>query len=166
MKMTFVRRSTCALGLVVVWQSLVAEGRAQGDACEDRFEAERRALVAHRGAPEAVASLAALLRMDAMLTPGRLAAVLRDFVEGKDAAREDPLVAAQASYFLSLEEDRMGQHEQAESRRRGLGLLGDLWVLGPFDSQGRSGLDRVFPAELALPDPRGGQCHPGKTHEV
>jgi cellulose synthase operon protein C len=166
MKMTFVRRSARAVALVVVWQSLVAERRAQADAGEDRFEAEARALLNRRGAPEAAASLAALVRMDATLVPGRLAAVLRDFVEGKAAASADPLVVAQASYFLSLEEDRSGQHEQANSRRRGLGLLGDLWVLGPFDSQGRSGLDRIFPAELALPDPRAGQCYPGKTHEV
>jgi transglutaminase-like putative cysteine protease/tetratricopeptide (TPR) repeat protein len=104
--------------------------------------------------------------MDAMLGPGRLVAVLRDFVERKDATGADPLVVAQASYFLSLEEDRAGQYEQADARRRGLGLLRDLWVLGPFDAQGRSGLDRTYPAELALPDPRGSQCHQGKTHQV
>ena len=161
MKMTFVGRAACAVALLVAWPAFVA---GQGDAYEARFEAERAALLARRAAPEAAASLDALLRMDAMLSPGRLAAVLRDFVEGK--GRADPLVAAQASYFLSLEEDRAGQHEQAEARRRGLGLLRDLWVLGPFDAQGRSGLDRIYPAELALPDPRTSQCHPGKTHEA
>ena len=163
MKMTFVRRSACAGALLVAWQALGAE---QGDAYENRFEAERATFLARRAAPEAAASLDALLRMDAMLSPGRLAAVLRDFVEGKAAARADPLVAAQASYFLSLEEDRAGQHEQADARRRGLGLLRDLWVLGPLDAQGRSGLDRIYPAELTLPDPRTSQCYPGKTHEA
>jgi transglutaminase-like putative cysteine protease/tetratricopeptide (TPR) repeat protein len=104
--------------------------------------------------------------MDVMSNSGRLAGVLRDFVEGKDTRSTDPLVAAQASYLLSLEEDHAGQYQQADARRRGLGLLRDFWVLGPFDAQGRSGLERVYPAELALPDPRGSQCYPGKTHEV
>jgi transglutaminase-like putative cysteine protease/tetratricopeptide (TPR) repeat protein len=166
MKMTFVRRSITVMALLVAWHTLLAEHRACADAYQDRFEAEGAALLARRATPDAVAPLAALVRMDAMLSPGRLAAVLRDFVEGKDAVRTDPLVAAQASYLLSLEEDHAGQHEQAEARRRGLGLLRDFWVLGPFDAQGRSGLERIYPAELALPDPRSSQCHPGKTHEV
>ncbi|HJX64849.1 MAG TPA: hypothetical protein VJ860_12970, partial [Polyangia bacterium] len=166
MKMTFVRRSACAVALLVAGQTLVAQRSARADAYQDRFEAEGTALLARRATPEAVAPLAALVRMDAMLSPGRLAAVLRDFVEGKGAAGADPLVAAQASYLLSLEEDHAGQHEQADARRRGLGLLRDFWVLGPFDAQGRSGLERIYPAELAVPDSRGGQCYPGKTHEV
>jgi tetratricopeptide (TPR) repeat protein len=165
MKITFARRSASAVALVVALMG-VGQGNARADVFQDRFAAERTALLARRTAPEALASLAALLRMDAMLGPRQLADVLRDFVERTDAAGTDPLVAAQASYFLSLEEDRLGQHEQAEARRRGLGLLRDLWVLGPFDAQGRSGLQRAFPAELALPDPRGSQCYPGKTHEV
>jgi transglutaminase-like putative cysteine protease/tetratricopeptide (TPR) repeat protein len=166
MKMTFVWRSACAVAVLVAGQTLVAERGARADAYQDRFEAERAALLARRATPEAVAPLAALVRMDAMLSPGRLAAVLREFVERKDAAGVDPLVAAQASYFLSREEDHAGQHEQADARRRGLGLLRDFWVLGPFDAQGRSGLERIYPAELAFPDPRGSQCYPGKTHEV
>ena len=166
MNMTFARRSACAWVLIGAWPLLLGQGRARGDATEDRFEVERAALLARRATPEALSSLAALVRMDAMLGPGRLAAVLRDFVEGKNAASADPLVAAQASYFLSLEEDRSGQREQANARRRGLGLLGDLWVLGPFDAQGRSGLERIFPPELVLPDPHGSQCHPSKTRQV
>jgi tetratricopeptide (TPR) repeat protein/transglutaminase-like putative cysteine protease len=166
MKMTFVRRSISVMALLVAGLTPVAERGARADAYQDRFEAEGAALLARRATPEAVAPLAALVRMDAMLSPGRLAAVLRDFVEGKDASKTDPLVAAQASYLLSLEEDHAGQYEQADARRRGLGLLRDFWVLGPFDAQGRSGLERIYPAELALPDPRSSQCHPGKTHEV
>ena len=166
MNMTFVRRSICAVVLLAAGQNLVAEPGARADAYQDRFEAERTALLARTATPEAVAPLAALVRMDAMLSPGRLAAVLREFVERRDATRADPLVAAQASYLLSLEDDHAGQHEQADARRRGLGLLRDFWVLGPFDAQGRSGLERIYPAELALPDPRGGLCYPGKTHEV
>ena len=166
MKMTFARRSACAVALLLAGQTLAGQGEARGDAFQDRFDSERTALLARKATPEALSCLAALVHMDTMLGPGRLAAVLRDFVEGKDRASADPLVAAQASYFLALEEDGAGQHEQAESRRRGLGLLRDLWVLGPFDAQGRSGLDRIYPAELVLPDPRGSQCYPGKTHEA
>ena len=166
MKMTFVWRSACALAVLVAGLTLLAERRARGDAYQARCEGARTALLARRAAPDAAAPLAALVRMEAMLSPGRLAAVLRDFVEGKDAVSADPLVAAQASYFLSLEEDRAGQRERADARRRGLGLLRDLWVLGPFDAQGRSGLDRIYPAELSLPDPRGSQCHPGKARQV
>jgi tetratricopeptide (TPR) repeat protein len=164
--MTSVRRSACAVAVLVTGLILVAERPAHCDAHQDRFEAERTAFLARRATPWAVAPLAALVRMDAMLNSGRLAGVLRDFVEGKDTKSTDPLVAAQASYLLSLEEDHAGQYQQADARRRGLGLLRDFRVLGPFDAQGRSGLERVYPAELALPDPRGSQCYPGKTHEV
>jgi len=166
MAMTSHRRWACAVAVLVAGLILAAESRALCDVYQDRFEAERAALLARKATPESVAPLAALVRMDSMLSPGRLAAVLHDFVEGKDAQRTDPLVAAQASYLLSLEEDHAGQHEQADARRRRLGLLRDFWVLGPFDAQGRSGLERVYPPELALPDPRGSQCHRGKTHEV
>jgi cellulose synthase operon protein C len=166
MAMTSDRRWACAGAVLVTGLILVAEREARGDVYQDRFEVERTALLTRRATPEAVAPLAALVRMEAMLPPGRLAAVLHEFVERKDAQHTDPLVAGQASYLLSLEEDRAGQHEAADARRRGLGLLRDFWVLGPFDAQGRSGLERVYPAELALPDPRDSQCHPGKTHEV
>jgi transglutaminase-like putative cysteine protease/tetratricopeptide (TPR) repeat protein len=156
----FIQRSACVLGLIVAWQTFVSAG-ARGDAYEDRFKAQHAALLAQRSGPEAVAPLAALVRMDGMLRPGRLAEVLRELVDAKGT---DPLVAAQAGYLLSLEEDRAGQYEQADSRRRGLGLIRAMWVLGPFDGQGRSGLARAFPPEAVLPDL--GAWYAGKSHKI
>ena len=124
---------------------------------EDRFEAECKALLARRAHPRRRLSLDALLRMDAMLGPGRLAGVLRDFVERRKRQGGSP----GGSSGVLLPFTGRGPCRPARAGRRapaGLGLLRDLWVLGPFDAQGRSGLERIYPAELALPDPRGSQC--------
>jgi tetratricopeptide (TPR) repeat protein len=118
--------------------------------------------------PEAIAAIAGLMQNDENLPPGRLARVLREMSEGKLAGKTDPLVLAQVAYLLSLEEDRRGAFAEAETQRKSLALMGDFWVLGPFDGQGRSGLGRVFPVEeeRATLDPRGGKRYPGKEREV
>jgi tetratricopeptide (TPR) repeat protein len=100
-----------------------------------------------------------------MLPPEALAGALRDFLDGKGGA-VDPLVAAHAAYYLSLEEDRAGQHQQARARRHELGLVNDLWLIGPFDGQGRGGLDQVFSVEEDLARPRAKECHPHKAREL
>jgi transglutaminase-like putative cysteine protease/Flp pilus assembly protein TadD len=122
--------------------------------------------------PEAIAVLAAFVQDDDTLPPGRIEQSLHALVDdkrgAKPGARVDPLVKAQASYVLSLEEDRKGAFAEAEKRRKGLGFVSDAWVLGPFDSQGRSGLGHAFPVEDegGSLDPRDGKSYPGKDHEV
>jgi transglutaminase-like putative cysteine protease/tetratricopeptide (TPR) repeat protein len=118
--------------------------------------------------PEAIAAVAALVQNDDRLPPGRVEQALHALVDERPGARVDPLVKAQASYLLSLEEDRKGAFAEAEKRRKTLGFISDVWVVGPFDGQGRSGLGHTFPVEeegSAL-DPRAGKRYPGKDHEV
>ena len=145
-------------------RSLVAVGAAWDD-----WVAEKRAEFRERATrPEAIATLAELAQNQDDLPPGRLVEVLRDIVGGKLGGPVDPLVLAQASYLLSLEDDRNGRFLEADGQRRELGFLRDAWVLGPFDSQGRSGLGRVFPVEEEgrAMDPRSGKDYAGKERQV
>jgi len=141
---------------------------ASGDVLGRENELAREQLRTNHGRPEAIAALAALVRSEDFLAPGQIAQVLREIVDGKLGGPADPLVASQANYLLSLEEDRRGDFSAAESRRSTLGLMRDFWVVGPFDAQGRSGLGRAFPVEeegKAI-DPRAGRPYPGKEREV
>ncbi len=138
--------------------------QARADAYQARFQVESAALQARRGGPEAVAPLAALLRMDGMLPPPALGEVLRGFLDAKKG-EVDPLVAAHAGYFLTLEDDRAGRHQEARAGRRALGLVDDLWVLGPFEGQGRGSLEQAFAVEQELANPRAKACYPDKVQE-
>ncbi len=134
----------------------------------DPVEHAREELRRNHGRPEAIAALSTLARNDDFAAPGRFEQVLRELVDGKLGGPPDPLVLAHAAYLLSLEEDRRGDFGAAESRRKALGFLGDFWVLGSFDAQGRSGFGRVFPVEEERQplDPRASQHYPGKEREV
>ncbi len=157
--------------LGVSWFHSSSSGAAEGQAEAARpaspahlqREALLRALSQRLGRPEAAASLAALVRLQDELAPGRLRDDLRTIVQQEG---HDPLVAALASYALCLQEDRLGEHAQAEARRHALGFIDSFWVLGPFDAQGRGALDRPLPPERALPDPRGPTRHAGKLTEI
>ena len=141
---------------------------AAGLALDDWAQARRAELRGRVSRPEAIATLAALVQNQDDLAPGHLAEVLHDLLAGKLGGPVDPLVAAQAAYLLSLEDDSNGRFADADRRRNELGLLGDAWVLGPFDGQGRSGLGRVYPIEeegRAL-DPRAGKDYAGKERRV
>lgn len=120
------------------------------------------------GKPEAIATLAELLDKEGRVDPKRLLGILRGFVDGPSAKSADPLVLAQAAYALSLEEDQQGQTTQAEAHRGRLGLLGDAWVVGPFDAQGRGALDHVLPVETSLGNlvPRSDASYAGKERKV
>jgi transglutaminase-like putative cysteine protease/tetratricopeptide (TPR) repeat protein len=141
---------------------------ASGDVPGRKDDLAREQLRANHGRPEAIAALATLVRHEDFLAPGQLERVLREMVEGKLGGPADPLVASQAAYLLSLEEDRRGDFSQAQGRREALGLLRDFWVLGPFDAQGRSGLGRALPVEEEgkTIDPRADRRYPGKEREV
>ena len=134
----------------------------------DLVEHKRAQFRANHSRPEAIAAIATLVENEEFLAPGRLAQVLLDIVDGKLGGRADPLVESQANYLLSLEEDRRGDFRVAESRRAALGLAHDFWVVGPFDAQGRNGLQRTFPVEEEVKtiDPRVGKHYPGKEREA
>jgi transglutaminase-like putative cysteine protease/tetratricopeptide (TPR) repeat protein len=154
--------------VLMVILSLSRSAWASADVWTDLVEQQRAQFRANPSRPEAIAAIAALVENREFFAPGRMAQVLREIVDGKLGGSADPLVASQASYLLSLEEDRQGDFPSAESRRAALGLVRDFWVVGPFDAQGRSGLLRSFPveAEGKTLDPQAGKRYPGKEREV
>ncbi len=149
-------RRLLLFGVLAVARVAFAANPFEAEADRIAGQLSRRA-----GQPGAVADLAALVRLDGRVAPGRLVPPLRATAEG---AGVDPLVAAHAAYHLALEEERRGEDAAAEGRWRRLGLIGDFWVAGPFDAQGRSGLDRPYPPEEEPFDPRARFA--GKEREV
>jgi tetratricopeptide (TPR) repeat protein len=144
----------------------VAAGARAASPFETKADQLTAELRRRAGKPEAIAPLGALVRLEEELPPGRLLPVLRELAEGKGT---HPLVAAQAAFYLSLEDERRGEDAAAEARRRQLGFWNHLWVVGPFDAQGRSGLARAYPPEQSARglDPRvPGQAFAGKERDV
>jgi cellulose synthase operon protein C len=138
-------------------------GPGPGDVQLRRFEKARAELEARRGRPEAVASLAALVSLDEHLPGGQVRPLLAALVAERAT---DPLVAAQAAYQLALQEARVGDWVAAERRFDQLGLVSEFQVVGPFDAQGRGGLERDFPPEHPEGGPAPGRHFPGKEREV
>ena len=166
-----VRRSWLGGRLRAVMMVLFALSRvakADVDASRDPIERMRDELRKNHGRPESLATLSAVARNDDLIAPGRLEQVLLEMVDGKLGGPPDPLVGAHAAYLLSLEEDRRGDFAAANIRRGALGLVGDFWVLGSFDAQGRSRFGRVFPVEedRQAIDPRSDKRYPGKERVV
>jgi transglutaminase-like putative cysteine protease/tetratricopeptide (TPR) repeat protein len=141
---------------------------AAGDVGAELLAEKRAELGRRSGRPEAIAEVASLVQNQDDLPPGGLAQLLSDLLDGRLGGQLDPLVRAQVAYLLSLEEDRGGRFAEADAHRRALGFLADAWVLGPFDSQGRSGFQRVFPVEEegGAIDPRAGKSYPGKERTI
>jgi tetratricopeptide (TPR) repeat protein len=129
-----------------------------------------------RGRPESIAPLMRLLDLVDLGPPGVLDAPIRAEAEAPGA---DPLVSAAARVFLADRAEAEGTQRSPATKllgegpgdaadlRRGLGLLTDLWVVGPF-GEGRSGYGVAFPPELQMlrgaPDPA--QVLPGKERPV
>src|SRR5262245_28880212 len=130
---------------------------------ERAAERELGELRRRAGRPEAAGPLAALLRLEDSLPPGRLTPALRELAE---APATDPLVAALAGYHLAMADGRRGDDDAGSRRLRALGLLSEFWVLGPFDAQGRSGLGRRYAPEERPFDPRGSERVSGKEREI
>lgn len=152
-------RRNCLRGrrraVVAVFSVVLAATAAQGASqppTSDVGWADRVANLLKRqaGKPEAIARIAELLQRDTLVPPGRIAEVLRELVDRTPSKAVHPLVLAQAAHRLALLEDQLGEGDLARAHRKALGLLGDAWVLGPFDAQGRSALDRVYAPEVDL----------------
>ncbi len=164
----FCPRGRLRAALLVVLALAARPSWASGEILGRAAEHAREQLRVNHGRPEAIAAVAALVQTEESLPPGQMARVLRETLDGKLGGPADPLVASQAAYLLSLEEDRQGDFAQATGRRATLGLLRDFWVLGPFDAQGRSGLGRAFPVEEEIKtlEPSAGRHYAGKEREV
>jgi transglutaminase-like putative cysteine protease len=128
---------------------------------QETLAAEGARLAALVRGPQAVGALAALARLDDDVAPAALeAAVRRGLVPGAD-----PLVAAQAAFFLAHLVDERGGTDEAAALRARLGLLTHYLVVGPF-GEGRTSFDTPFSPETARAAPEIGRAYPGKAREV
>ncbi len=164
---TLVRTSIRAfLVSAVAWVVVSVAAHAE-TVNQTRFEVARVELLRRVGRPEAVAPLAALLRLDDFVPAGALRAVLHQVADDR---RSDPLVAAQAAYHLAVADENGGDAAAGARGWRALGLLDTFQVIGPFDAQGRSGLARHYPPEdlagQAAMDVLRTARYPGKEREV
>jgi hypothetical protein len=94
-------------------------------------------------------------------------AALLGFLDGArsaQVARAD--VRARAAYELSLLDEHEGRAQAAADARLKLGIIERLWVVGPFDNEGRAGHAAVFPPEQALHAPLGDAAWAGRERTV
>jgi len=65
-------------------------------------------------------------------------------------AQGDPASNAYASLLVAYARRRRGDLDGARTRIKSLGYVGQWLIVGPFDNDGRAGLDRVFDPETQL----------------
>ena len=141
--------------------SLALAVPAAGDPAASAFEAAASDLRQSRAEPRAIAPLVRIRELEPALADlSRPAAVYRA-VAGDPRAH--PEVRALARWFLASVEESRGNPNRADAERERLGFLHGWWMAGPFDNEGRGGLERAFPPEGPLDlEAR----FPGKVREV
>ena len=86
---------------------------------------------------------------------------LADYVQDYDAVysavssvltepKASALLKSEALYKLSLLDARRGDLPAARAKQAALGLVTDWLVIGPFDNEGKSGFDTVYPPEQKI----------------
>ena len=134
---------------------------ASGDPAAAAFEVAAAELRQGRAEPRAIAPLVRIRELEPALSD------LSRPAEAYRAAADDPRshleVRALARWYLASVEESRGNPSRAEAERERLGFLRGWWVAGPFDNEGRRGLEREFPPEVALDL---GARFPGKAREV
>jgi len=74
-----------------------------------------------------------------------------------------PVLKAHALWFLAALDQAEGNGLGAAEKHRRLGLITDWLVIGPFDNEGKSGFDEVYPPET---ETNLAAAYPGKEREV
>lgn len=96
--------------------------------------------------------------------PQHVEQALRDLQQDP---RFDPSSRVYASLLSAYARRRRGDLHAAKAEISSLGFVDQWLVVGPFDNEGRSGLDRVFGPEAALEGPLDfQQAHEGKERPV
>jgi tetratricopeptide (TPR) repeat protein/transglutaminase-like putative cysteine protease len=134
---------------------------AGGDPATAAFEAAAADLRRSHAEPRAIAPLVRIRELEPGLAD--LSRPASSYRAVADDPRAHPEVRALARWFLASVEEARGNPNRAEAERERLGFLRGFWIAGPFDNQGRRGLEREFPPEGALDlEAR----FPGKAREV
>jgi tetratricopeptide (TPR) repeat protein/transglutaminase-like putative cysteine protease len=125
------------------------------------FEALAAELARSRGDARALALLARLGDLEPALAD--LARAARAYRAAADDPRAHPEVRALARWRLAGVERARGNLHRAEAELDRMGLVRGWWVAGPFDNEGRRGLDVSWPPETGIDL---AARFPGKAREV
>ncbi len=113
----------------------------------DEVAARARAFDAAPASPTAVIPLLGALDLWELLIDRQ---ALVDFVRRvADSPRALPIVRARALYMSAQLEARLGHRDVAAAQRRRLGIVEDLWIVGPFDNDSGTGHDTAYGPEVA-----------------
>ena len=141
--------------------ALVAPGAAPADPAAAEFAAAVAELERERTDPRAIVLLARIHELEPTLADASKAA--RAYEAVADDPRAHAEVRALARWRLAGVERARGNLRKAEAELAKLGFVRRWWVAGPFDNEGRRGLENAFPPEAGLDL---GARFPGKAREV
>jgi tetratricopeptide (TPR) repeat protein/transglutaminase-like putative cysteine protease len=147
-----------------VWPALLAlcfGAYAEPTFFDREFVRSRKALLETQAQPRSVVHAYQCFELrDRLSEPEDLERLLGDLLK---SAVSCAVLKSHAEWFqASIELDR-AELSRAKSRLRNLGFLFDWWVIGPFDNEGKSGFDRVYPPEGEI---NFSASHQGKERKV
>ncbi|HVP69511.1 MAG TPA: DUF3857 domain-containing protein [Anaeromyxobacteraceae bacterium] len=114
-----------------------------------------------RSDPRAIVSLARVHELELGLAD--LSRAARAYESVADDPRANAEVRAIARWRLAGVERARGALRKADAELAKLGFVQGFWIAGPFDNEGRRGLDTAFPPEAGIDL---GARFPGKAREV
>jgi cellulose synthase operon protein C len=78
---------------------------------------------------------------------GRVAGTYRKVLENPDVV---PEIKSHVLWFLARQEAKADNLDEIEKKLDALGFITDWMVIGPFDNEGKTGFDAVYPPETEL----------------
>jgi len=138
--------TTCLLAVLIV--ASTAPAFAARSALDRELDKEIARLVECPTAPDALLRLYAIDGLGwGTARDGRVRATYTWVLRRPDAS---PVLKAHALWFLAECDRRDGNLLGAAEKHRRLGLITDWLVIGPFDNEGKSGFDAVYPPETEI----------------
>ena len=135
--------------------------RPTGAPAVDAFEAAAAALQRDRASPTAMAWLARIHDLEPTLAD--LSRAVRAYQGAADDTRAHPEVRALARHRLAALERSRGNLHRSDAELARLGFVRGWWIAGPFDNEGRRGLETSWPPEAGIDL---AARFPGKAREV
>jgi tetratricopeptide (TPR) repeat protein len=136
----------CLLAVLIVVSS--APALAARSALDRELDGQIARLVESPTAPDALLRLYAVNGLAwGTARDGRVRATYTWVLQQSDAS---PVLKAHALWFLAECDRRDGNLLGAAEKHRRLGLITDWLVIGPFDNEGKSGFDAVYPPETEI----------------
>jgi len=149
----------CALPLALL--ALGAPVPPAPDPTAARFAAVAAELERDRAQPRALTLLSRIQELEPSLQD--LSRAIRAYQETADDPKAQAEVRALARWRLAIAEEERGNLHRSEAELAKLGFVRGFQIAGPFDNEGRRGLDTAYPPELAIDL---AARYPGKVGEV